>query len=66
MDTATQVQIMDEAVFAFYIVFITYLWKDMNPTILPPSIGKKVWQTRIFSFGMATGLGERKIWIQIC
>ena len=30
----------------------------MNPIILPPLIGKIVWQTRFFSLGKATSLGK--------
>ena len=33
----------------------------MNPIILPPAMGKIVGQTRFFSFGEATNLGEGKI-----
>ena len=36
----------------------------MNPIILPPAMGKIVEQTRFFSFGEATSLGEGKLWIQ--
>ena len=32
----------------------------MNPTILPPAIGKLAGQTNLFNLGMATGLGEGK------
>ena len=37
------------------------LGKGMNPIILTPSI---VGQTRFFSLGEATSLGEGKLWIQ--
>ena len=60
MDTATWVQIMHETV--FYIV----LGKSMNPNILPPAKDKVVGQTRFFSHGEATSLGEGKLWIQTC
>ena len=36
----------------------------MNPIILPPAMGKKIGQTRFFSLGEATSLGEGKLWIQ--
>ena len=36
----------------------------MIPTILPPTMGKIVGQTRLYNVGMATGLGEGKLWIQ--
>ena len=38
----------------------------MNPIILPPAMGKIVGQTRFFSLGGATSLGEGKFWIQTC
>ena len=38
----------------------------MNPIILPPAMGKIVGQTRFFSLGEATSLGEGKLWIQTC
>ena len=34
------------------------LGKGMNPINLPPAMGKIVGQTRFFSFGEATSLGE--------
>ena len=34
------------------------LGKGMNPIILPPAMGKIVGQTRFFSFGEATSLGN--------
>ena len=37
------------------------LGKGMNPIILPPAMGKIVGQTRSFSLGEATSLGEGKI-----
>ena len=42
------------------------LGKGMNPNILPPAMGKIVGQTRFFSPGEATSLGEEKLWIQTC
>ena len=36
----------------------------MNPIILPPAMGKIVGQTRFFSLGEASSLGEGKLWIQ--
>ena len=38
----------------------------MNPIILPPALGNIVGQTRFFSFGEETSLGEGKLWIQTC
>ena len=38
----------------------------MNPIILPPAMGKIVGQTRFFSLGEVTSLGEGKLWIQTC
>ena len=38
----------------------------MNPIILLPAMGKIVGQTRFFSLGEATSLGEGKLWIQTC
>ena len=40
--------------------------KGMNPIILLPAMGKIVGQTRFFSLGEATSLGEGKLWIQTC
>ena len=37
----------------------------MNPIILPPAMGKIVGQTRFFSLGETTSLGEGKLWIQL-
>ena len=34
------------------------LGKGMNPIIIPPAMGKIVRQTRFFSLGKATSLGE--------
>ena len=64
MDTETQVQILDEAVYISHSANI--LRKGMNPTILPSIWGKIVGQTGLFSFGMPTSLGEGKFWIQTC
>ena len=64
MDTATRVQILNEA---DYISNSTNtLGKGMNPIILPPAIGKIVGQTWFFSLGQATSLEEGKLWIQSC
>ena len=46
---------------AFHIALI-----PMNPIILPPTMSKIVGQTRFFSLGEATSLGEGKLWIQTC
>ena len=51
--------------FAFYHSANT-LGKGMNPTILFPDLSEIAEQTRFFSFGMATNLRERRLWIQIC
>ena len=37
------------------------LGKSMNPTILPPAMGRIVRQTELFSFDIATSLGEGKL-----
>ena len=37
------------------------LGKGMNPIILPPAMGKIVGQTRFFSLGEATSLGQGKL-----
>ena len=37
------------------------LGKGINPIILPPTMGKIVGQTRFFSLGEATSLGEGKL-----
>ena len=36
----------------------------MNPIILPLAMDKIVGQTKFFSLGGATSLGEGKLWIQ--
>ena len=59
MDTATRVQILDEADCISYST--NTLGKGMNPVILPPSMGKIVGQTGFFSLGEATSLGEGKL-----
>ena len=43
------------------IAFHIALGKGMNPIILPPAMGKIVGQTRFFSLGEATSLGEGKL-----
>ena len=45
---------------AFHIALIPYA-KGMNPIILPPAMGRIVGQTRLFSLGEATSLGEGKL-----
>ena len=40
--------------------------KVMNPIIIPSAMSKLVGQTRLFSLGWATSLGEGKLWIQTC
>ena len=57
MDTATRVQILDET----DLHFTNTIGKGMNPIILPPAMGKIVGQTRFFSPGDATSLGEGKL-----
>ena len=64
MDTATRVQILDDTVCVSHST--NSLGKGMNPIILPPATGKIVGQTRFFSLGDATSLGEEKLWIQTC
>ena len=64
MNTAIQVQTLDEAVCIS--LSTNTLGKGMNPTILPPAMGKIIGQIGLFSFGMATSLGEGKLWIQTC
>ena len=64
MDTATRVQILDETDCISRCT--NTLWKGVNPIILLPAMGKIVGQTRFFSLGKATSLGEGKLWIQTC
>ena len=59
MDMATRVQILDETDCISHCT--NTLGKGMNPIILPPAMGKLVGQTRFFSFGEATSLGEGKL-----
>ena len=60
-DTVSEVQILDEAVYISD--YANTLEKDINPTILSTDTGKIGGQTGLFTFGMATGLGEGKHWI---
>ena len=59
MDTASRIQILDESVCISHST--NTLGKGMNPTIFHPAMGKIVGQTVLFSFDMATGLGEEKL-----
>ena len=59
MDTATRVQILDMTNCISH--YTKTLGKGMNPIILPPAMGKIVGQTRFFSLGEATSLGEGKL-----
>ena len=61
MNTLTRVQNLDEAVSIAHCT--NTLVKDMNPTILPPAMGKLIGETGLLSLGMVTSLGEWKIWI---
>ena len=56
---ATQVQILDETDFISHST--NTLGKGVNPIILSPAMGRIVGQTRFFSLGEATSLGERKL-----
>ena len=53
---ATRVQILDETDCISHST--NTLGKGMNPIILPPAMCKIVEQTRFFSLGEATSLGE--------
>ena len=64
MKTVIWVQILDEEVYISHSA--NAFGKGTNPTILPPAMSKIVGQTRLFSLGMATSLGEGKLWIQTC
>ena len=59
MDTATRVPILNETDFISHCT--NTLGKGMNLIILPPAMGKIVGQTRFFSLGEATSLGEGKL-----
>ena len=59
MDTATRVQILDETDCISHST--DTLEKGMNLIILPPAMGKIVGQTRFFSLGETTSLGEGKL-----
>ena len=61
MDTVTRVQILDEADCISYNT--NTLGKGMN---LLSNYGQIVGQTELFNLGMATGLGEGKLWIATC
>ena len=57
MDTETRVEIEAACISHTANTF----GKGMNPTTLPLTMGKTVGQTRLFSLGMVTGLGEGKL-----
>ena len=59
MDTATRVQILDETDCISH--WTNTLGKGMNPIILPLAMDKILGQTRFFSLGEATSLGEGKL-----
>ena len=59
MDTATGVQILDETDCISHCS--NTIGKGLNPIILLPAMGKIVGQTRFFSLGEATSLGEGKL-----
>ncbi len=58
MDKVTRLQILDETDFISHST--NTFGKSMNPIILPPAMGKIIGQTRLFSLGEATSLGEFK------
>ena len=62
MNTATRVQILDDAVCISHSA--NTLGKGMNPTILPQAVGNIVDQTWFFNLGMTTRLEKGKLWIQ--
>ena len=64
MNSATRVQILEGTDCISHST--NTLEKGMNPIILSPAMGKLVGQTRLFSLGEATSLGEEKLWIQTC
>ena len=64
MDTATRVQILDGTDCISHST--NTLGKGINPIIPPPAMGKIVGQSRFFSCGEATSLGEGKLCIQTC
>ena len=57
--TATRVQILDETDCISHST--NTLGKGMNPIILPSAMGKISGQTRFFSLGEVTNLGEGKL-----
>ena len=63
-NSATRVQILDETDCISHCTNI--LRKGMNTIILPPAMGNIVGQTKFFSHGEATSLGEGQLWIQTC
>ena len=62
MDTVIRVQIRDETTWILHNA--NTLGKGLNPTILSPAMNKMATETVLFSFGIATSLGERKFWTQ--
>ena len=59
MDTVTQVQILNKVIYILHCA--NTLGEVMNPTILPPAMGKIVGQIGLFSLSMATSLQVGKL-----
>ena len=59
MDTAIRVQNLDGTIFISHSA--NTLGKGMNQTILLPDVCKIVGHAGLFSFGMATSVGEGKL-----
>ena len=62
MNLTTEVQILNEVLYISHSA--NTLGKDTNPTIFTPTMNKIIGQTGLFNFGLTTGLGEGKLWIQ--
>ena len=62
MDTVNWLQILGEAVIAFRVALISLgkVWIQLF------SLSQIIGQTGLFNVGIATSLGEGKLWIQTC
>ena len=58
MDIAARVQVLDKTIFISHNT--NTFGKGMNPTILPPAMGKIVGQTGLFSLGYGNWSKRRK------
>ena len=66
MDTVNQIQNLDKAVYIFTLCLYSRERDKYNYSLSLSSYGKIVKLKGFFNLCMATGSGERKLWIQTC